>query len=211
VASFTVVRSGDSRISRPVTWWADTGETAPRAVWISPGTQQGEPDRTREIIMNHRLLTSLKLTGVGLAMLGAAVITGAAADAATPGSYQLTSSTYSVAAVHNTGRLTGECAVGYHVEGAWGTPIGATPDPANLAPGPANLTPDPANLTGGAVWSPNVTAHGDWISVSTTSGVAQNGTDSNGHPTFQGLSVQLYNASLIHSHDGSFTWTCDPN
>ncbi|WP_030176038.1 MULTISPECIES: hypothetical protein [Actinomycetes] len=127
------------------------------------------------------------------------------------GSYPLSSSSYSISpASHST--HTGYCADGYHVSGQWKAG-GHLAGPLNaLPPEHREKAPFYANLTdSNQVWNADVSAHGDWISVWDYSGQQLNGTDSHGNATYQGVSVTLYNSSLISHHDGSFSWVCDPN
>ncbi|HUA46455.1 MAG TPA: hypothetical protein VMA77_14590 [Solirubrobacteraceae bacterium] len=149
---------------------------------------------------------SWRKVGVVVALLCAAAAPAAAGAATTgkqapkaAGSYQLTSSIYSVGPVKETDEIRGMCADGYHVDAKYERTIGAQRTD--------RLHSDAPML----VWTPQVTVHGKWIDVVHARGLDRNGTASNGSALYQGLSVQLYNESLISSHDGSFTWTCLPN
>jgi len=116
-----------------------------------------------------------------------------------PAPYQLTSSTYTVHPLKESEEIHGRCADGYHVDAKNERVIGARPK-------------DQLNSTSPmTVWTPQVTVHGKWIEIVHARGLDRNGTGANGNALYQGLSVQLYNESVISSHDGSFTWTCLPN
>lgn len=99
--------------------------------------------------------------------------------------YQLTSSTYIINPLRGEGPHTGSCAPSYHVDGDWFGP--------------------------GASWQPHLIINGKWIKLGATKPADQNGTDPAGKPTYQSVTVNLYNQSAISQHTGSFTWTCDPN
>jgi hypothetical protein len=143
---------------------------------------------------------TIAATTTGVIAALASIVTAPASAA--PASYQLTSSSYHIDPLH-TSTHTGECADGFHVDGEWKLSgrLGAIPGFAGSS-----------ELVGGdEVWNANLTPHGDWITVWNFSGQDQNGVDSKNNPTYQAVSVELLNSSVISSHDGSFTWTCDPN
>lgn len=143
------------------------------------------------------------LVAAAAAAVGALVMmVGVAPASAAPASYQLTSSSYRIDPLH-TATHTGQCADGFHVEGVWQSGGIVTTIPGFAGSSEA--------VGGAQVWNPTLTAHGDWIEVWNYSGQDQNGVDSYNNPTYQAISVELLNTSLISSHDGSFTWTCDPN
>ena len=84
----------------------------------------------------------------------------------------------------------GLCADNFHVAGDWSTAL--------------------------HYWQyvPSVHANGDsdiYVDDTVPDENTQNGTDSDGNPYYQGLSVTLGNHSWTHSEQGTFTWTCEPN
>ena len=146
-----------------------------------------------------RKIHTLAATGALLTtVVGMGAATAPAAYAAPQDSYQLTSSEYKVSAHSNSQQIHALCGDGYHVAGKWGNNIVTSPYGARY-------------LASSAYWVPSLTIHGDWITQDSATGYQQNGADSNGNPTYQGVDVRLENLSLISSHTGSFTWTCNAN
>jgi hypothetical protein len=153
--------------------------------------------RRRTLIRVAAGLAVVAAFGAGIA-IGQTGVNGASDSISATGpadSYQLTSSSYNVSPASNSQQIHALCGDGYHVAGNWNN------DPIKA----------PENGVAGANWVPTLTIHGADIVQGSASGYQQNGTDSNGHPTYQGVDVRLHNISLIHSHAGSFTWTCDAN
>ena len=106
------------------------------------------------------------------------------------GSYTLRSSTVSVpVSPFKRPTFHGLCGDGYHVTGTY------------------------MKLSGGGwLFDPTFKVYGKHIYAPHFSGADPTGTtDQFGRPFYRGLKVTLGNHSLINSHDGYFTWICDPN
>lgn len=123
--------------------------------------------------------------------------------AAENGSYPLSSSTKSIKPWQTVQWPTGLCDTDYHVDGTWSKsgPVSAG----------QRKTSHKVSSSAAWLWTPNVTVHGDWIGLWSTSASTPNGTGADGRPTYQGVTVTLHNASMVSSHDGSFSWICMPN
>lgn len=151
----------------------------------------------------------LKTASAAVALISAGVLTACAPASVTgeelqpavPGSsYVLTSSKINVAAHSDSQQMHGECADGFHVAGKWG------------GGGIVTSLPNSRPVQFGGQWTASgLAAHGSYISIGATIGQNQNGTDSNGKPTYQVIDVRLSNTSLLSSHTGWFTWTCNSN
>jgi hypothetical protein len=114
-----------------------------------------------------------------------------ALSSAAPSSYTLQSSTVSVPVNPlKYPTLNGLCASGYHVAGSW---------------------QDDFEHPNYNTFIPSVDPSGDYIWVTNQDPTNQSGNDPQGRPYYQGLSVTLGNHSYLSSHDGYFTWTCDPD
>lgn len=128
---------------------------------------------------------------VGLTAALALVGAGVAAAETAPTPYVGTSATVSVSHTMGAGdnNVATSCDVGYHVHGG---------------------------MTSGGVFVPTVDVHGDWIYNDGSWGSEQVGTIPAQPglwptPEYQTVTVGLHNASFIHDHDGSYSFTCDPN
>jgi hypothetical protein len=113
------------------------------------------------------------------------------------GSVVLTSASHNVSAHGDSQQIHGDCGDGYHVAGRWDGNI---------------ITKQGAAAADGGVWTPSgLEVHGSNIDLDSAVGQQPNGTDANGNTTYQVIDVRLKNVSLIHSHTGYYTYTCNPN
>ena len=153
------------------------------------------------------LITKTTLTALTL-VLGASLLTACTPgsttseelQATTAGSSNVqTSPKYNVSAHGDSQQIHGDCAEGFHVAGSWDGGI-------------VTSVPGARGARSAKTWTPTgLEAHGNYIYVDEAVGQQQNGTDQDGSPTYQVVDVRLSNASLISSHTGWYTWTCNSN